>query len=753
MILILFFLILGSIFLIYKFTHKSQNKANLTNSNIHTNFSPNFSLLESFFSFNFLQRFYPIIFTIISLFWIFWLNFTNGFPFLGFAIFGISLITFLLFLIKINRNSLIFGTISMFLSLSFALRSPHFLLIFFNFIGLIYSLSFLILTAKNSFKYNLVNVSFAPIYLLLYIFTQILPFKNIFPLAKYWLLPQFYSQLKSQNNSPIQTQTQNLNDNLQDKNQFLAPKFDKNRISQEIIIGIGISFLVILVILPLLASSNHFFASFLANIFDAISRFFNSVWNFLYNLGFEWILQLTWNIIVAFFDFFSFWNLFLFGIFILFLPRICSFIFLAKIENMENYQNSNNNLQNDKIEKFITNADKNNQNETWQKSELQEKNAILDQKLENKINKNLEVQNSNKLIEKENKNTKQKIDLIQTQNSNFNQSVLVFESDSKLVWLIPKITTIFVLFAFIISQFFLYFTTNLTDLNYNYGKLNNEVFGQLSLVCFVVFGLIYFSNELGIWQRICSFILLAQSVFLGFVAFKSVFDYIANFALTFKRLYGISVVFLVFGFVLIFAVQNFAKFSKSFVLQKSILLVFLTLILINLANFDSLIYYNLPKESDKIDWKYLQELSIDSGNLDKILDKYVVLQREYLQSKLNRFSGYTLQDNSINISNFTSQTKYFATFEECKMNFNNCEFNRQLLYDKDSFYFPLTQIIQKIDYLHSKYNQKYNQNTQKSNNLQILSQIQSFNLSEFSTFQKVKNINLDEIKKEFYQNK
>ena len=395
MILILFLLILilGSIFLIYKLTYKSQNKANLTNSNIHTNFSPNFSLLESFFSFNFLQRFYPIIFTVISLFWIFWLNFTNGFPFLGFAIFGISLTTFLLFLIKINRNSLTFGTICIFLSLSFTLWSPHFLLIFFNFIGLIYSLSFLILTAKNSFKYTLVNASFATIYLLLYIFNQILPFKNIFPLTKYWLLPQFYSQLKSQNNSQIQAQAQNSNDNLQDKNQFLAPKFGKNRISQEIIIGIGISFLVILIILPLLASSNQFFASFLTNILDVIIKLLNAIWTIIYTLGFELILQLTWNIIVAFFDFFSFWNLFLFSIFTLFLPRIYSFIFLAKIENLENYQNSNNNLQNGKIEKLITNADKNNQNETPQKPDLQEKIAILDQKLENKINKNLEVQN------------------------------------------------------------------------------------------------------------------------------------------------------------------------------------------------------------------------------------------------------------------------------------------------------------------------------------------------------------------------
>lgn len=259
--------------------------------------------------------------------------------------------------------------------------------------------------------------------------------------------------------------------------------------------------------------------------------------------------------------------------------------------------------------------------------------------------------------------------------------------------------TIFVLFIFIISQFFLYFATNLADLNYNYGKLNNEVFGQLSLVCLVIFGLIYFANEFGFWQRICSFILLLQSAFLGFVAFKSVFDYIANFALTFKRLYGITVVFLVFGFVLIFTIQNFARASKSFILQKAILLVFLTLILVNLTGFDSLIYYNLPKETDKTDWKYLNKLSIDSGNLDKILEKYINLQREYLKSPIpNKFIGFQNGQN-----NFTSQPTYFSTVEECQANFNNCEFNRQFLYEKDSFYSPLNSVIQKVDYLQSKY--------------------------------------------------
>lgn len=68
-------------------TNQTENKAN---SILH-NFKPNFSLLESDFSFNFLKSFYPLIFGFLAFFWIFWLNLTAGFPFLGFAIFGISL--------------------------------------------------------------------------------------------------------------------------------------------------------------------------------------------------------------------------------------------------------------------------------------------------------------------------------------------------------------------------------------------------------------------------------------------------------------------------------------------------------------------------------------------------------------------------------------------------------------------------------------------------------------------------------------
>ena len=153
----------------------------------------------------------------------------------------------------------------------------------------------------------------------------------------------------------------------------------------------------------------------------------------------------------------------------------------------------------------------------------------------------------------------------------------------------------------------------------------------------------------------------------------------------------------------------------------------------NLAGFDSLIYANLPRETDKTDWKYLQELSIDSGNLDKILDKYVSLQREYLKSpSSDKFVGFESPQKA--------EASYFTTIEECQANFNNCEFNRKLLYDKDSFYLPLNSVIQKVDYLQSKYK---NSNTNY--------QIQSFNLSEFQSFQKIKNVDLEELKKEFYE--
>ena len=168
-----------TIFSVFRLFLQANKTANINNSN-QSVFKPNLTLSESDFSFNFVRRFYPIIFAFLSIFWIFWLNFSAGFPFLGFAIFGISLTIFLLFLIKTNRNSLIFGSISIFLSLSFVAWSPHFLLNFFNFVGLIYALSLLILSVKKSFKYDLFVVLFAPIYLLFYLFGQISPFKNIF---------------------------------------------------------------------------------------------------------------------------------------------------------------------------------------------------------------------------------------------------------------------------------------------------------------------------------------------------------------------------------------------------------------------------------------------------------------------------------------------------------------------------------------------------------------------------------------------
>ena len=199
----------------------------------------------------------------------------------------------------------------------------------------------------------------------------------------------------------------------------------------------------------------------------------------------------------------------------------------------------------------------------------------------------------------------------------------------------------------------------------------------------------------------------------------------------------------------------------------------------------------------------MTELSLDSGNLDKILDKYVELQREYLKSssprkyegfspkelpnQLNKFPSQfpdqpktpqiqsqqiqTLQfhqlqnqqnnDNvkiptapivsppSMNSSTSSSMyqrintpndaDKYFEKLEDCQVLFNNCQMSSQFLYANVGFYSPLSRTMEKVDYLQWKYGETGWQKFR----------IQTFNIREFQTFQKVKNIDLDKLKKEF----
>jgi hypothetical protein len=78
---------------------------------------------------------------------------------------------------------------------------------------------------------------------------------------------------------------------------------------------------------------------------------------------------------------------------------------------------------------------------------------------------------------------------------------------------IPKITTVFTLFAFLVVQ--LQTTLQPELLTKTAGNIANETFFHLSIVCFVAFGLIYLNFKDKLNTKIWSLILLVQTGILG----------------------------------------------------------------------------------------------------------------------------------------------------------------------------------------------------------------------------------------------
>ena len=241
-----------------------------------------------------------------------------------------------------------------------------------------------------------------------------------------------------------------------------------------------------------------------------------------------------------------------------------------------------------------------------------------------------------------------------------------------LALLIPKIVISLTLFVFFISQIQLYFSSQeeLLQLGYNYGQLNNEVFGQLAVVSLILFGLVYFDKSIKKLNTTWNWILLIQTLFLNFIAAKSVFDYISNWGLTFLRLYGITMVTLIFGIFVLFVIKFIKKTPDFRFLRNVAIYIFLLLITVNGANFDFIIYkYNLPREAQGTVYRYYNNLSYDAFELDQILAQFETLESEnkgsytheindtldkinYLQQKYKNF-----QFRSFNITEYAVYQK------------------------------------------------------------------------------------------------
>jgi hypothetical protein len=139
------------------------------------------------------------------------------------------------------------------------------------------------------------------------------------------------------------------------------------------------------------------------------------------------------------------------------------------------------------------------------------------------------------------------------------------------------------------------------------------VFGQLSLVAGIVLLLIYNDKGKSVSGKILTWILGVQGIFLCLMAYKSVFEYINAWGLTYKRLYGLTFATWVTGIFVLFFGNYRQKGDASLLVKKTILFSGIILLLVNLFNFDYLIYhFKKAATGQGIDYTFLSTLSADS---------------------------------------------------------------------------------------------------------------------------------------------
>jgi hypothetical protein len=150
-------------------------------------------------------------------------------------------------------------------------------------------------------------------------------------------------------------------------------------------------------------------------------------------------------------------------------------------------------------------------------------------------------------------------------------------------------------------------------MGYTNSQYAREVFAQLSIVAFITFLLLFGDPSKAKNSRFLTYMLIIESFFLCGVGLKSVFDYTTNWGFTQKRLYGYSEVFWILGALLIFLYYFKNNIEKSkFVRLLTGYSIFI-LLLINITNFDYIIYhYAKSRTGNGDDYLYLSELSTDA---------------------------------------------------------------------------------------------------------------------------------------------
>lgn len=247
---------------------------------------------------------------------------------------------------------------------------------------------------------------------------------------------------------------------------------------------------------------------------------------------------------------------------------------------------------------------------------------------------------------------------------------------------LPKVFLAGILLIFFVTQLQFYFATD--ALLQNMGLTNStharEVFTQLSIVTGILMLLLY-NGRVNSNKKI-DWLLITEGVFLVLMAYKSAFDYIANWGFTYKRLYGVAIATWILGILTLYTKNWLRKESlKKFLYQVSVFSG-LVLLSVNLLNFDYLIYhFKEASTGEGVDHTYLQTLSPDSLSYKKQLENL---------------------DNAIK-----SETKGDQFFSQNPF-----------------------KILNEVRYLKDKYGEKFD--------------VRNFNLLEYLSYLEVKDTNIDD---------
>lgn len=179
---------------------------------------------------------------------------------------------------------------------------------------------------------------------------------------------------------------------------------------------------------------------------------------------------------------------------------------------------------------------------------------------------------------------------------------------------IPKLVTAIVLIIFFVTQIQFYFADEMTlqTLNLSHSQRAREVFGQLCVVAGIVIILVYNSQVKKGFSDFLNWMLGFQGVFLILMAYKSDLEYINAYGFTYIRLYGFTLATLIAGVFVLFY-KDYLHKNRGRLPDQVIQLAAILLILVNLVNFDYIIYhFNKARTGEGTDYGFLSTLSPDS---------------------------------------------------------------------------------------------------------------------------------------------